>query len=157
MAAEVQVTEVDVLKAYSGKLNGLRNDCTALAIWLDRQIRKIRKDYDEVLNVKERLYRGGEHNVEYIKERYQRAINLCGEDSREVIGNDDILAEQKLEILQLRYESLRQHIQTLQMKLENAGLKTQNFATQLNTLTDSCVNYVNKYAEVLEQAKQVKK
>ena len=42
-------------------------------------------------------------------------------------------------------------------KLENAGLKTQSFATQLNTLTDSCVNYVNKYAEVLDQAKNIKK
>lgn len=157
MAAEVQVTEVDVLKAYSGKLNGLRNDCTALAILLDRQIRKIREDYEEVLSVKERLYKGCEGNVEYIKNRYQRAINLCGERSRKVIGKDDMKAEQKMEILQLRYESLRQHIQDLQMKLENAGLKTQNFATQLNTLTDSCVNYVNKYAEVLDQAKQVKK
>lgn len=157
MAAEVQVSEVDVLKAYSGKLNGLRNDCTALAIWLDRQIRKIRKDYDEVLTMNERCSQGSEHDVEYVKERYQRAINLCGEDSRDVIGMDDMKAEQKLEILQLRYESLRQHVQDLQMKLENAGLKTQSFATQLNTLTDSCVNYVNKYAEVLDQAKNIKK
>ena len=157
MAEEVKVTEVDVLKAYSGKLNGLRNDCTALAIWLDRQIRKIRKDYDEVLTINERLHKGAGEDVEYIKERYRRAINLCGEDSRDVIGTDDEKAEQKMEILQLRYETLRQHIQTLQMKLENAGLKTQSFATQLNTLTDSCVNYVNKYAEVLDQAKHIKK
>ena len=157
MAEEIKVTEVDVLKAYSGKLNGLRNDCTALAIWLDRQIRKIRKDYDEVLHIAERLHGNGESDARYIQERYQRAINLCGENSREVIGQDDLVAEQKNEILQLKYESLRQHVQDLQMKLENAGLKTQSFATQLNTLTDSCVNYVNKYAEVLDQAKNIKK
>ena len=157
MAAEVKVTEVDVLKAYSGKLNGLRNDCTVLAIGLDPQIRKIRKDYDEVMRDMQRMCQSAEGDVNYIKQRYQRAIEICGEDSREVIGMDDIEAEHKLEILQLKFDSLRQHVQDLQMKLENAGLKTQNFAAQMNTLTDSCVAYVNRYAEVLEQAKGIKK
>ena len=41
MAADVQVSEIDVLKAYSGKMNGLRNDSIALAVLLDRQIRKM--------------------------------------------------------------------------------------------------------------------
>ena len=157
MAAEVQVSEVDVLKAYSGKLNGLRNDCTGGALWVANSCHKIKEDYDEVLATNERLHKGAGESVEYIKERYQRAINLCGEDSRDVIGMDDMKAEQKLEIMQLRYESLLQHVQDLQMKLENAKLKSLNFVAQMNTLTDSCVNYVNKYAEVLEQAKQVKK
>lgn len=157
MAAEVQVSEVDMLKLYSRKLNGLRNDCTGGALWVANSCHKIKKDYDEVLTINERLHNGSEHDVEYVKERYRRAINLCGEDSREVIGDDDMIAEQKMEIMQLRYESLRHHIQDLQMKLENAKLKSLNFVAQMNTLTDSCVNYVNKYAEVLEQAKQIKK
>ena len=157
MAEEVKVTEVDVLKAYSGKLNGLRNDCTVLAIALDLQIRKIRDDYDKVMRDMQRMCQSAEEDTRYIKDRYQRAINICGEDSRDVIGMDDIEAEHKLEILQLKFDSLRQHVQDLQMKLENAGLKTQNFAVQMNTLTDSCVAYVNRYAEVLEQAKGIKK
>ena len=157
MAEEIQVTEVDVLRAYSGKLNGLRNDCTVLAIGLDPQIRKIKDDYDDVMRDMQSMQQSAEEDTRYIKERYQRAIDICGEDSRDVIGMDDMEAEHKLEILQLKYDSLRQHVQELQMKLGNAGLKTQNFAAQMNTLTDSCVAYVNRYAEVLEQAKGIKK
>jgi hypothetical protein len=43
------------------------------------------------------------------------------------------------------------------MKLKNAGLKTQNYAAQMDTLADACISYVNRYAEVLQQYKDMKK
>lgn len=157
MAADVQVTEIDVLKTYSSKMNGLRNDSIALAVLLDRQIRKMREDYDEILSRANRLQQNAKDDTRLIQERYQRAIDLCGEDAREVIGMDDIQAEQKNEIMQVRYESIKRNIQNLQMKLKNAGLKTQNYAAQMDTLADACISYVNRYAEVLQQYKDMKK
>lgn len=157
MAADVQVTEIDVLKTYSSKMNGLRNDSIALAVLLDRQIRKMKEDYDEVLSIANRLQQNAKDDTRTIQERYQRAIDLCGEDAREVIGMDDMQAEQKNEIMQVRYESIKRNIQNLQMKLKNAGLKTQNYAAQMDTLADACISYVNRYAEVLQQYKDMKK
>lgn len=157
MAADVQVSEIDVLKAYSGKMNGLRNDSIALAVLLDRQIRKMKEDYDEILSIANRLQQNAKDDTRTIQERYQRAIDLCGEDAREVIGMDDMQAEQKNEIMQVRYESIKRNIQNLQMKLKNAGLKTQNYAAQMDTLADACISYVNRYAEVLQQYKDMKK
>ncbi len=157
MAADVQVSEIDVLKAYSGKMNDLRNDSIALAMLLDRQIRKMKEDYDEILSIANRLQQNAKDDTRLIQERYQRAIDLCGEDAREVIGTDDMQAEQKNEIMQVRYESIKRNIQNLQMKLKNAGLKTQNYAAQMDTLADACISYVNRYAEVLQQYKDMKK
>jgi hypothetical protein len=43
------------------------------------------------------------------------------------------------------------------MKLKNAGLKTQNYAAQMDTLADACISYVNRYAEKLQEYKDLKK
>lgn len=157
MAADVQVKEIDILKLYSSKMNGLRNDSIKLAMLLDRQIRKMKEDYDEILSRANRLQQNAKDDTRTIQERYQRAIDLCGEDAREVIGMDDMQAEQKNEIMQVRYESIKHNIQNLQMKLKNAGLKTQNYAAQMDTLANTCISYVNRYAEVLQQSENIKK
>ena len=157
MAADVQVSEIDVLKAYSGKMNGLRNDSIALAVLLDRQIRKMREDYDSVLSDMNRMLASAESDCRYTEERYNRAINMCGEEARSAIGNSDIDARQKMEIMRVRYESIKHNIQNLQMKLKNAGLKTQNYAAQMDTLADACISYVNRYAEKLQEYKDLKK
>lgn len=157
MAADVQVTEIDVLKTYSSKMNGLRNDSIALAVLLDRQIRKIKEDYDKLLMDMRRAQRNAEDNTKLIVERYERAMNICGEEARPVIGTSDLVAQQKNEIMQVRYESILHNIQNQQMKLKNAGLKTQNYAAQMDTLADACISYVNRYAEKLQEYKDLKK
>ena len=157
MAADVQVKEIDILKLYSSKMNGLRNDSINLAMLLDRQIREMKEDYDEILSIANRLQQNAKDDTRTIQERYQRAIDLCGENAREVIGTDDMQAEQKNEIMQVRYESIKYNIQNLQMKLKNAGLKTQNYAAQMDTLANTCISYVNRYAEVLQQSENIKR
>lgn len=157
MAADVQVSEIDVLKAYSSKMNGLRNDSIALAVLLDRQIRKMIEDYDEVLRQIERLLQSGEEDCQYTVDRYDRAINMCGEEARSAIGNSDLEAQQKLEMLRMRVESVQNMVRNLQMKLKNAGLKTQNYAARMDTLADACISYVNRYAEKLQEYKDLKK
>ena len=138
-------------------MNGLRNDSINLAMLLDRQIREMKEDYDEILSIANRLQQNAKDDTRTIQERYQRAIDLCGENAREVIGTDDMQAEQKNEIMQVRYESIKHNIQNLQMKLKNAGLKTQNYAAQMDTLANTCISYVNRYAEVLQQSENIKK
>lgn len=157
MAADVQVSEIDVLKAYSGKMNGLRDDSIALAVLLDRQIRKMIEDYDCVLSDMQQMLHDEELNVSYLNHRYDRALRECGEDARLAIGNSDIEMQQKLEMLQTRIETVRNTIQNLQMKLKNAGLKTQNYAARMDTLADACISYVNRYAEKLQEYKNFKK
>ena len=157
MAADVQVSEIDVLKAYSGKMNGLRNDSIALAVLLDRQIRKMVEDYDRVLSDMQRMLLSGEEDCQYTVDRYDRAINMCGEEARSAIGNSDLEAQQKLEMLRMRVESVQNMVRNLQMKLKNAGLKTQNYAARMDTLADACISYVNRYAEKLQEYKDLKK
>ena len=157
MAADVQVSEIDVLKAYSGKMNGLRNDSIALAVLLDRQIRKMVEDYDRVLSDMQRMLQSGEEDCQYTVDRYDRAINMCGEEARSAIGNSDLEAQQKLEMLRMRVESVQDMVRNLQMKLKNAGLKTQNYAARMDTLADACISYVNRYAEKLQEYKDLKK
>lgn len=155
MAADVQVSEIDVLKAYSSKMNGLRNDSVALAVLLDRQIRKMIEDYDEVLSEMNRILSQAESDCLYTVDRYKRAIDTCGEDARLTIGNSDIEAQHKLEKLRIILETLRNTIQNLQMKMKNAGLKTQNYAAQMGTLADACISYVNRYTQALQQYKDL--
>jgi hypothetical protein len=157
MAADVQVSEVDVLKAYSGKMNGLRNDSIALAVLLDRQIRKMIEDYDRILSDMQRMLQSGEEDCQYTVDRYDRAINMCGEEARSAIGNSDLEAQQKLEMLRMQVESVQNMVRNLQMKLKNAGLKTQNYAAQMDTLANACISYVNRYAEKLQEYKDIKK
>ena len=157
MAADVQVSEIDILKAYSGKMNGLRNDSIALAVLLDRQIRKMVEDYDRVLSDMQRMLQSGEEDCQYTVDRYDRAINMCGEEARSAIGNSDLEAQQKLEMLRMRVESVQNMVRNLQMKLKNAGLKTQNYAARMDTLADACISYVNRYAEKLQEYKDLKK
>ena len=159
MAADVQVSEVDVLKAYSGKMNGLRNDSIALAVLLDPQIRKMIEDYDRILSDIQRMLQSGEEDSRYLQERYRSAMARCtyGEEARPIIGNSDLEAQQKLELLRMRVETTRNAIKNLQMKLKNAGLKTQNYAAQMDTLANACISYVNRYAEKLQQYKDLKK
>jgi chromosome segregation ATPase len=157
MAADVQVSEVDVLKAYSGKMNGLRNDSIALAVLLDRQIRKMIEDYEEVLAAMQREAESAEGACHDLERRYERAFSLCGEGARSVVGNSDMEAKQKVELLKTKMEMTRNSIQNLQMKLKNAGLKTQNYASRMDTLADACISYVNRYAEKLQEYKEIRK
>ena len=157
MAADVQVSEVDVLKAYSGKMNGLRNDSIALAVLLDRQIRKMIEDYEEVLAAMQREVESAEGACRDVERRYERAFSLCGEGARSVVGNSDMEAKQKVELLKTKMEMVRNTIQNLQMKLKNAGLKTQNYAAQMDTLANACISYVNRYAEKLQEYKEIRK
>ena len=69
MAADVQVSEIDVLKAYSSKMNGLRNDSIALAVLLDRQIRKMIEEYDNVLSNMQRMLQSGEEDKRFSETR----------------------------------------------------------------------------------------
>lgn len=157
MAADVQVSEVDVLKAYSGKMNGLRNDSIALAVLLDRQIRKMIEDYEEVLAAMQREAESAEGACHDLERRYERAFSLCGEGARSVVGNSDMEAKQKVELLKTKMDMTRNTIQNLQMKLKNAGLKTQNYAAQMDTLANACISYVNRYAEKLQEYKEIRK
>ena len=157
MAADVQVSEIDILKAYSGKMNGLRKDSIALAALLDRQLRKMQEDYEKRLYSLRRILDNSEEDCKAIQNRYQSAITACGEDSRVVIGNTDIEAQSKVEAMRSRVEMVRNNIQRLQTLLQNAGLKTQNYAVQMDSLSNSCVAFVNRYAEVLQQSKDIKK
>lgn len=157
MAADVQVSEIDVLKAYSCKMNDLRNKSVALALLLDVQIRKMIEDYEEVLATMQRMLQSGEEDCQYTVDRYDRAINMCGEEARSAIGNSDLEAQQKLEMLRMRVESVQNMVRNLQMKLKNAGLKTQNYAAQMDTLANACISYVNRYAEKLQEYKDIKK
>lgn len=155
MAADVQVKEIDILKLYSSKMNGLRNDSIALAIALDVQIHKIIEDYNKVLSEIERMLSSAESDCDFLVNRYNRAILLCGEEARPTIGNSDLEAQQKLELLRIQAESVRNTVRNLQMKLQNAGLKTQNYAAQMDTLANTCISYVNRYAEVLQQSENI--
>ena len=157
MAADVQVSEIDVLKAYSGKMNGLRNDSIALAVLLDRQIRKMIEDYEEVLAAMQREAESAEGACRDLERRYERAFFLCGEGARPIVGNSDMEAKQKVELLKTKTEMVRNTIQNLQMKLKNAGLKTQSYAARMDTLSDACISYVNRYAEKLQEYKSLKK
>ena len=102
MAADVQVSEIDVLKAYSGKMNGLRNDSVKLAITLDVQIHKMIEDYEKVLSEIKRMLSSAESDCDFLVKRYDRAILLCGEEARPTIGNSDLEAQQKLELLRVQ-------------------------------------------------------
>ena len=159
MAADVQVSEIDVLKAYSSKMNGLRNDSIALAVLLDRQIRKMIEEYDNVLSNMQRMLQSGEEDSRYLQERYRSAMDRCtyAKEARPIIGESDIEAKQKLGLLRMRVDIVRSNVKSLQMKLKNAGLKTQNYAAQMDTLADACISYVNRYAEKLQQYKDLKK
>ena len=157
MAADVQVKEIDILKLYSSKMNGLRNDSIALAVLLDRQIRKMIEDYDEVLAAMQREAESAEGACRDVERRYERAFFLCGEGARPIVGNSDMEAQQKLELLKTKMDMTRNTIQNLQMKLKNAGLKTQNYAARMDTLADACISYVNRYAEKLQEYKDLKK
>lgn len=157
MAADVQVSEIDVLKAYSGKMNGLRNKSVDLALLLDVQIREMIEDYEKVLSEIEGMLSCAESDCEFLVNRYNRAILLCGEEARPTIGNSDMDAQQKLELLRVQAETVRNTVRNLQMKLQNAGLKTQNYAAQMDTLADACISYVNRYAEKLQEYKNLKK
>ena len=57
----------------------------------------------------------------------------------------------------MRVDIVRSNVKSLQMKLKNAGLKTQNYAARMDTLADACISYVNRYAEKLQEYKDLKK
>lgn len=159
MAADVQVSEIDFLKAYSSKMNDLRNKSVALALLLDVQIRKMIEDYDRVLSDMQRMLQSGEEDSQYLQERYRSAMDRCtySDEARPIIGESDIEAKQKLGLLRMRIDFVRSNVKSLQMKLKNAGLKTQNYAARMDTLADACISYVNRYAEKLQEYKDLKK
>ena len=113
--------------------------------------------YTRVLSDMQRMLQSGEEDCQYTVDRYDRAINMCGEEARSAIGNSDLEAQQKLEMLRMRVESVQNMVRNLQMKLKNAGLKTQNYAARMDTLADACISYVNRYAEKLQEYKDLKK
>lgn len=157
MKSEVNVSEIEGLRWYAGRINGIRNDSYAVAILLDRQIRKIKKDYDSKLNDMERVLRSATGDCEYLKERYHRATNLCGKEAREAIGWSDKDAQTKLAELEMTVQQVRKNIQDLQTKLTNAGLKTQNYAIHMNNMANAGIEFLKEYADRLQQYKDLTK
>lgn len=157
MAADVNVTEIDALKAYSRKLHELRTGGIGVAVLLDRQLRKIQEDYENRLHALQRLLNKCEEDYKALQSRYQSAITACGEESREVIGNTDLEAEIKLEAMRSRIAMVKNNIQRLQTLLQNAGNKTKNYQLQMNNMTDNCRAFIKRETTLLEQYKDLKK
>lgn len=157
MAADVNVTEIDALKAYSRKLHELRTGGIGVAVLLDSQLRKIQEDYENRLHALQRLLNKCEEDYKALQSRYQSAITACGEESREVIGNTDLEAEIKLEAMRSRIAMVKNNIQRLQTLLQNAGNKTKNYQLQMNNMTDNCRAFIKRETTLLEQYKDLKK
>lgn len=157
MASDVNVKEIELLNVYGRKLHELRVGSVGVAMLLDRQLRKIRDDYTELANNLCRLRNSSTDDCRDLQKRYQSAIDECGEDAREIIGNTDLEIQLKLEVLQMRVDVIQNAIKTLQMKLENAGNKTKNYALQMNNMTDNCLAIIKRQTELLEKYKDLKK
>ena len=157
MANDVNVTEIDVLKAYSRKLHELCAGGIAVAIRLDCQLHKIQEDYENRLHSLQRLLDNSVEDYKAIQSRYQSAITACGEESRDVIGYTDIEAQSKVEAMRSRVAMVRNNIQRLQTLLQNAGNKTKNYQLQMNNMTDNCRAFIKRETTLLEQYKDLKK
>lgn len=156
-SVDINVKEIELLRVYSSKLRDFRNWNVGRAILIDRQLRKIREDYDEILKESERYQRLGEDANRYLQSRYDNAISEFGEECRTYVGSSDREMNSKCELLNERVDRLRQTIQTLQVKLENAGQKTKNFSLQALTNVDSSCQYIEGIVQALEDAKNIKK
>lgn len=155
--ADVQVTDIDVMKAYGGKLRDLRDKSVAGGWWIRHQISKINDDYTNIISELNGVQSSAEGDCRYLQERYERAMNICGEDARPVIGNSDIEAQQKLADLQIRVEMVKNSIELLQAKLESARIKTLNYMSQMDSIGTNCINLINQQVDVLQKYKDYKK
>jgi hypothetical protein len=155
--ADVQVTDIDVMKAYGGKLRDMRDVSVDGGLWIRHQISKIKEDYNRVLSDMHRMQQSAESDCRYIQERYRRAIDLCGREARPIIGNSDIEAKHKLDELQMRVELVQNSVKMLQAKLESARIKTLNYMSQMDSIGTNCINLINKQVEVLQKYKDYKK
>ena len=155
--ADVQVTDIDVMKAYGGKLRDMRDVSVVGGLWIRHQISQITDDYANIISELNGVQSSAEGDCRYIQERYRRAIDLCGREARPVIGNSDIEAKHKLDELQMRVDIVQNSVKMLQAKLESARIKTLNYMSQMDSIGTNCINLINNQVEVLQKYKDYKK
>lgn len=155
MADDVNVKEIDLIKAYSGKLSELKDGSLAATILIYSQVKKIKNDYRNVYN---RVHDIGERcnsSCKRLQDQYNSVIEDVGEGARNVIGHSDQEAKNLCGIIAQQVSLLEQNINRLQMLLDNAFQHTKNYDLQITNMVDSCRENLNRQVQILEEYKKL--
>ena len=152
--ADIDVKEIAVLRAYCSKLNDFKVGTTAVGRLIDRQIKKIKSNFDDKRHE-------ASNNMNYVKEqgdkvisRYDYALSQC-DNARPYIGETDRDCKDKIREAEDLVAQISEKIRQLETELENAGQHTNNFCLQVLNMTENCQTKMNKTIASLETYKDV--
>lgn len=154
--ADLEVKQVDVLKAYTNKLSEFKAGCLRVVgagALIDVQIRNIKDDLKDKANDARNIHDHSHEEAERVISRYETALSHCRK-ARPIIGDSDRECKHKLQEIDAMCEQINNLMQQLKMELENAGQHTKNFCLQAINMLDGCSSRMQKMIEAAEKYKE---
>lgn len=152
---DINVKEIEVLRAYCSKLNDFKTGTSAVGLLVARQIDKIKDDLKDRQRVAQQFMDFVEEKANSVISRYDYALDKCP-SARGQIGETDLDCKANIRKAEDIMQSIKGKIRQLDTELENAQQHTKNFCLQVINMTDSCQNQMNRTITALEAYKETR-
>lgn len=152
MAADVQITKLDVIKEYGSKLKKFRIAALACGVGIGVHIRRIQRSLENRKNTTQGKLSAAKMHKDGIVRRYApiRQESLLGSD---VAGDTDHQVEMLYQQLESMITDYNRDVDTISSKLSEIGQLTKTFCAVLDSETTACsgkldemISHMDEYA-----------
>lgn len=153
---DVDVSELDVLKAYSTKLGDFKAGTLIGGGYLIKKIHDLKQKLEEQQRELARLQNLAEERTRALRDRYNRALDIDS-GCRDVIGNSDEEADDILDQINEHINTATSNIQRMEMLLENMMIRTKGFVEQVPNMVGHSKDVLGKKIALIEEYKELHK
>ena len=150
MAADVDISRLEVVQAYNSKLKKFRVVALACGALIDKQIRKIKYQLEENRNFSNSCLTAGLADQRYMANRY-KPIRMESILYSEVAGDTDRQIDAKIIMLEAAANEYNRMIEDINNKMTEIGQRTKTFCTILDSETMSCNHKMEEMIKLMEE------
>lgn len=155
-AKDVDVSELDVLKAYSSKLGDFKGGVLIGGAYLIKKIHDLKQKLEEQQRELARLQNLASDRAQALRDRYDRALDIDS-GCRDIIGSSDEEADEVLNKINERVNAATSNIQRMEMLLENMMIRTKGFVEQVPNMVGHSKDVLEQKITHLEEYKDLHK
>ena len=152
MAADVDISRLEVVREYNSKLRKFRVVALACGALIDKQIRRIKHQLEEKKKISNSYLTQGMTHQRYMTNRY-KPIRMESILYSEVAGDTDRQIDAKIITLGAAVNEYNRMIEDLNNKMTEIGQRTKTFCTILDSETMSCNQKMEEMIAIMEEYK----
>lgn len=152
MAADIDISRLDVVREYNSKLKKFRLVALACGALIDKQIRKVKSQQENRKNLVKSRFSSCQEDQRYMANRY-KPIRKESILNGEVAGETDHQIDAKLATLEAAVNEYNRTLEDINNKMMEIGQRTKTFCLILDSETMGCNQKMEEMIALMEEYK----